>query len=96
MSYVLHVRQQPTRVCRMSYVLHVRQQPPRVCRMSYVLHVRQQPPRVCRMSYVLHVRQQHVAVPFEQQFTLSDCWLSVTNQNVRPYELSPLLSVAIK
>lgn len=48
------------------------------------------------MSCVLHVRQQPVAVPFEQQFALSDCWLSVTNQNVRPDELSPLLTVAIK
>jgi hypothetical protein len=38
----------------------------------------------------------YTSVPFEQQFTLSDCWLSVTNQNVRPYELSPLLTVAIK
>ena len=66
--------------------------------MSYVLHVRQQPVAVplCRMSYALHVRQQPVAVPFEQQFTLSDFWLSVTNQNVRPYELSPLLTVSIK
>jgi hypothetical protein len=52
----------------------------------YRLHVIQQPVAVplCRMPYVLHFRQQPVAVPFEQQFPLSDFWLSVTNQNVRP------------